>query len=256
MRVVIIIPTYNEKENIEKLLLNHLNILKNKKDNYLFLVVDDNSPDRTGEIVKEFSSKHKGKIQLLKGKRRGLGIAMTRGYLFALEKFKPDIVISTEADFAYDPKHISFSVDKIKEGYDVVVASRHIGIGKTKGWTLSRKLNHWVANQFFATWVAGVTEVYDHNGAFRAIRVKGVLGKLNLKKLKVSGFGFFNYSLFKLTQVTTKFYEFPVTYRFRTRGESKVSFNPKYFGTYLKDVFEYIKLSFKIRMEKSSIKFR
>ncbi len=255
MRVVVIIPTYNEKENIALMLDALIKIAaSNKSDSYKFLVVDDNSPDGTGEIVKKFKFKYKSKIELLTGKKEGLGEAMIRGYEYCLGKLKPDAVVSTEADFAYDPKYIPFSINKIKEGYDVVIASRHVAKGETQGWTLNRKINHWIANKFFATWIAGVTEVHDHNGAFRAIRVKGVLERINFKKLKVMGFGFFNYFLFKLSRVTDKFYEFPVTYKFRTRGESKVSFNPKYLNTYLHDVFEYIKLSLMIRTEKMGIK--
>ncbi len=172
----------------------------------------------------------------------------------AANNLSPEIVVSTEADFAYDPKYIPQAVDKVKEGFDVVVGSRHVGIGKTEGWTLSRKLNHWVANKFFATWVAGVSEVYDHNGAFRAIKVEGVLDHLNFSEINTSGFGFFSHFLFKLTKITDKFYELPIVYKFRIRGESKVSFNPKYFMTYLHDVFEYILLSFKIRLEKINIR--
>ena len=249
MRIVLIVPTYNERENIGPFLDRLLVLTKKEKDEYKILVVDDNSPDGTGEIVKNYSKNQKN-IVLLSGSRKGLGVAMLRAYRFSIKKLKPDVLVSTEADFAYEPRHIPFMVEKIKEGADVVIGSRHVGRGKAEGWTLSRRLNHWFANKFFATWVAGVKEVYDHNGALRAIRVKGVLDKLNLNSLKVSGFGFFNYSLFKLTLITKKFYEFPVTYKFRSRGESKVSFNPKYISFYLHDVFEYIGFAFKIRMEK------
>ena len=263
MRVTIIIPTYNEKENIGDLIIKTFAVVKGKADDYRILVVDDNSPDGTGSLVKKLQSPAKQgqalpdkfkNLYLLDGKKEGVGKAMIRGYRYALEKLGPDIIVSTEADFAYDPKYIPQAVAKIKEGYDVVVGSRHVGIGKTECWTLSRKINHWVANKFFATWVAGVREVYDHNGAFRAIRVNNVLDKVNFRKIKVTGFGFFSYFLFKLTQITDKFHELPVIYRFRKKGESKVSFNPKYFGTYLHDVFEYIILSFKIRLEKINIK--
>lgn len=251
MRVVCIIPTYNEKENITRMLDVMARIIsRQKKDRYTVLVVDDNSPDGTGDLVKKYKSK---KIILLSGKKKGLGKAMIRGYMYAIKKLKADVVVSNEADFAFDPRAIPFMVNKIKEGHDVIIGSRHVGDGRTEGWTLNRKLNHWIANKFFATWVAGVNNVYDHNGAFRAIRVNGVLNQIGLDKLNVNGFGFFNYSLFKLTQVTDKFYEFPIVYKFREKGESKVSFNSKYFHTYLSDVREYVKLSLQIRFEKLRI---
>lgn len=253
MKVVIIIPTYNEKENISPLLEEVIRVTSNKKDEYKILVVDDNSPDKTGLIVKDFSKKHKSVI-LLSGPKKGLGNAMIRAYGYCLKNLNPDVVVSTEADFAYEPRYIPFMVEKIKEGWDVVIGSRHVGIGKTEGWTVSRRLNHFIANKLFAYFIAGVKEAHDHNGALRAIRVKGVLEKIRFDSFPVTGFGFFNYSLFKLTRVTKKIFEFPVIYRFRKRGESKVSFNPKYLSTYLHDVFEYINLAFKIRFEKFTMK--
>lgn len=219
-----------------------------KKYKFLTLIVDDNSPDGTGRVIQKYMLRNRN-IVLLKGKKQGLGVAMIRGYRYAMEKLKADIVVSNEADGAYDPNKIPFMIKKIEAGWDVVVASRHVAHGQTQGWTVSRKLNHWVANTFFATWIAGVYQVRDHNGAFRAIRVKGVLDNLDFSNFPIRGFGFFSYCLFRLTKVTDKFYEFPVTYKFRTRGESKVSFNPKYIKTYIKDILEYVFLSLKIRFE-------
>lgn len=254
MRVVHVIPTYNEKANIGRMIeAIHKVVGKDKKFRHLILVVDDNSPDGTGKIVKIYQKSHRS-IHLLSGPKKGLGEAMIRGLKYALSHIHPDVVIINEADFAFDPKHIPYMLKMINKGFDVIIGSRHVGDGHAEGWTLNRKINHWVANKFFATWVSGVSEVYDHNGAFRAIRVKGVLDRIDLNQLDIVGFGFFNYFLFKLTQVTKKFHEFPVTYRFRTTGESKVSFNPKYFRTYLRDVGEYIQLSIRIRQEKLASK--
>ena len=252
-RVVHLIPTYNECENISQMLSVLSKIAaKDPKHKHFILVVDDNSPDGTASIVRQFQ-KSNPSIHLIGGKKKGLGVAMIRGLKYAVGHLDADIIIPNEADFGFDPKHVPYMLKKIDQGYDVVVASRHVGRGKTTGWTLNRRLNHWVANKLFATWVAGVKEVHDHNGAFRAIRVRGVLDKIDLDKLGTVGFGFFNYFLFKLTQVTNKFHEFPITYKFRVAGESKVSFNPKYFSTYLKDILEYVKLSYKIRLEKHNL---
>jgi len=76
------------------------------------------------------------------------------------------------------------------EGFDVTVASRHVGVGRAQGWTTTRVINHWVANTLFAKYIAGIREVYDKNGAYRAIRVKGVLDKTKLAKIDIHGFGF------------------------------------------------------------------
>lgn len=253
MRVCILIPTYNEMENI-KLLLNQLlvQIKKLSRHKFSILIVDSNSPDGTGDVVCEFQKKHKN-IYLLEDKKEGLGKSMIRGYGYALKDLKPDCVVTNEADFGFSFKHLPTMLEKIEEGYDVVVASRHVGNGRSDGWTLNRKLNHLIANTFFAGVVAGVDVVRDKNGAFRAIRVKGVLDKLKFSNFPTLGFGFFFYLVYKLSQVTNKFWEFPAVFTFRLRGESKISFNPKYFRGYFRDVLEYIKLAFQIRLERSKI---
>jgi len=259
MKVVNIIPTYNEKENIG-LMLKALDKIAQKTPQYQFitLVVDDNSPDGTGEIVKKYAKNHP-RVHLITGPKKGLGHALIRGYQYAMEKLKADVIIPNDCDFSFDPQKIPDLLKKIDEGYDVVVASRHVGRGGTKGWSLFRKLNHWVSNVFFASWVAGIKEVKDHNGNFKAIRVKGVLDKVPLdnllKKIKIRGFGFQAYILYELSKVTDKFCEVPVIFKFRTRGEAKIG--KKYLKSYLRDVLEYMKLSILIRLERSQqfIKF-
>lgn len=254
MKIVVLLPTYNEKENIVRLLAElQKRFAKLPKHNFKILVVDDNSPDGTGSLVSDFAKQHKLRnIYLLKGKKQGLGRAMIRGYKYALSELKAQAVITNEADFGFSFKHLPFMVRELEKGTDVVIASRHVGIGKTEGWTLERKLNHWVANTFFGRWVAGIREVYDKNGALRAIKVKGVLDQINWNKFDVTGFGFFMYLVFRLTQLTEKIVEFPSIFRFRTAGESKVSFNPKYIRTYMRDVFEYAELALRIRGERRS----
>jgi dolichol-phosphate mannosyltransferase len=250
MKVVNLIPTYNERENIGKLLESLAGLYaKNPKIHFLTLIVDDNSPDGTAEIVKEFQKRDKkSSIYLLLGHKNGLGDAMRRGIAEAI-KLGADVIIPNEADFAYPLSKIPFIVQKIDEGYDFVVASRHVGAGKSVGWSNTRELNHFIANTLCATYLAGVYEVKDHNGALRGMRVKGVLDKIDLSS-SPKGFAFINYLTFKMTQVTNKIYEFPVTYTFRTRGESKVSFNSKYIKTYIRDIKEYIIVCLRIRKER------
>jgi dolichol-phosphate mannosyltransferase len=237
-KIVYLIPTYNEKDNIVEMLKvvkKTLNSLKKYK--YNILVVDDNSPDGTGELVKKYSVNNP-QVVLLSGKKKGLGKAMARGYLYAMGKLNADIVISNESDFSYDPTKSVTMIKKIEDGFDVVLGSRKLeNINK---WPLIRRIIHFVANTVFASIVAGVTEVEDHNSAFKAIRVKGVLDRLNFKEFPV-GFSFFNYLTYKLSTLTTKIYEFKTTFRPRTKGVSKMM---------MRDSLEYMKNCFKIRSEK------
>lgn len=247
--VVNVIPTYNEREIIEKMISKLTEIAQeNPRYEFKTLIVDDNSPDGTGLIVESLMRGRKD-LYFLLGNKEGLGRAMVRGMNYATKILKADIVITNEADFSFNPDLIPLMLKRLEEGQDLVIANRHKKGGNTKGWTWERKLNHWIANYFFATLVANNHTVTDHNGAFRAVKVKGVLDKINLNKLDTRGFGFFNYILFRLTKITKKYCEIPATYKFRSVGESKVSFNPKYISTYIHDVMEYIQICLRIRVE-------
>jgi dolichol-phosphate mannosyltransferase len=171
---------------------------------------------------------------------------------------KADVIIPNDADFSFDPKHIPELLAKVEEGYDVVVASRHVDKGGTEGWSLFRKLNHWVANILFATYIAGIKEVKDHNGNFKAIRIRGVLDRVPLERLleniKIRGFVIQTYILYELSKHTKKFVEIPVVFKFRSRGEAKIG--KKYLKSYLRDTLEYMKLCILIRLERSQRFFK
>lgn len=254
MKVVNIIPTYNERTTIGPMLDALIKIAKeNPQHEFAHLVADDNSPDGTAEIVTEYIKKHKD-IHLITGPKKGLGEALLRSYQYAAEKMGAEVIIPNDADQSFSPGYIPRLLEKIDEGYDVVVASRHVGEGGTEGWSFFRKLNHWVANILFATYVAGIKEVKDHNGNFKAIRVKGVLDQVDFdrlrKKIRIRGFVIQTYILYELSKFTKKFVEVPVIFKFNPEAESKVS-SKKYFKTYLRDVIEYMKICVFIRLEKS-----
>lgn len=247
MKVVNIIPTYNERENIRRMLKALIEIAeKNPQYEFAHLVVDDNSPDGTGEVVKEYAKKHKN-IKLITGPKKGLGYALIRGYKYAMEKMGADVIIPNDADFQWDPYKIPELLAKIEEGYDVVVASRHIKGGGIEKWSLYRKLNHWLANDIFAGLIAGVSEVKDHSGNFKAIRAAN-LRQVPLDKIKITGFGFQNYILYELSKTGAKFTEVPTIFRERKAGKSKLIF---------RDAIEWMKSCFIIRLERSQqfIKF-
>jgi dolichol-phosphate mannosyltransferase len=259
MKVVNIIPTYNEGKTIGAMLDHLLRIEKeNPQYEFIHLVADDTSPDGTGEIVRRYLKDHKS-IQLITGPKKGLGEASLRSYQYAVEKLGAEVIIPNDADRSFSPDYIPELLKKIDEGYDVVVGSRHLGTGGTEGWSLFRKLNHFVANILFATYVAGIKEVKDHNGSFKAIRVKGVLDQVDfdklVKKIKIRGFVIQTYILYELSKYTKKFFEVPVVFKFDPKAESKVS-NPKYFKIYLRDTFEYMKLCVLMRLERSAQFFR
>lgn len=238
LKVVYLIPTYNERDNILPMLTLVNTILSKKKTyDYTILVIDDNSPDGTGKIVTRFKKNHLH-VVLLTGPKKGLGVAMIKGYKYAIKSLSADVVVSNESDFSYNPIKTTYMIRMIEEGQDVVLGSRRIE--NTNKWALSRRLIHFIANTFFARIVAGVTEVEDHNSAFKAIRVKGVLDKIDFNDFP-KGFSFFNYLTFRLSQITPNIYEFKTTFKPRTAGVSKMM---------LWDGIEYIKNCLRIRYEK------
>lgn len=252
MKIVHIIPTYNEKENIDKMIEEIIRIGKTySKWKNEILIIDDQSPDGTSEIVEKYKKKFKN-IHLLSKKKEGLGRALILGYDYAIRKIRADVVIPNDADFQWDPKDYPKLVEKIGEGYDVVVASRHIREGKVIGWNWFRKLNHDISNSLLAWWVAGVHEVHDHAGNFKAIRVKGVLNKVPLNRMKNSGFSFQLHILYELSKTGAKFIEVPVVFRERRFGKSKIGFN----RFYLRDIIEYIRNSIIIRIDRSKSFFK
>jgi len=128
MKAVIVIPTFNEKGNIEKLveILENEVFPKIKKHELHILVVDDSSPDGTGEEVKKLSKKYGNVALLINEKKVGLGAAYVRGMKYAMEKFKPDILFEMDADLSHDPYKIPQFLSEIEEGSDYVVGSRYI----------------------------------------------------------------------------------------------------------------------------------
>lgn len=252
MKIVHIIPTFNEKENIGRM-IELLEEIGRKNNNWQtqILVIDDYSPDGTSQVVQKYQKRYHN-IHLISKKKEGLGKALILGYEYAIKKLHADVVIPNDADFQWDPNDFPKLLEKMEEGYDVVVASRHVSGGKVIGWNWFRKLNHDVSNSLLAWWLAGVREVIDHAGNFKAIRVKGILEKVPLAKMKNAGFSFQLHILYELSKTKAKFIEVPVIFKERKFGKSKIGLN-RY---YLRDVTEYIRSSILIRFDRSASFFK
>ena len=247
MKVAHIIPTFNEKDNIGQMIESVFSISrKYPRWKNSIIVVDDKSPDQTAAVVKNLQKKYKNLHLLLKAKE-GLGRALIMGYKYAKDVLKCDVVIPNDADFQWAPQDFPKLLKKIEEGFDVVVASRHVPGGKVVGWNWFRKLNHEVSNVVLAWFVAGVHEVKDHAGNFKAIRVKNILDHVSLEKMQNAGFSFQLHILYELSKTGARFTEVPVIFKERRRGMSKIGFN-RY---YIRDIFEYIKSSLQIRFDRS-----
>lgn len=236
--VVIVVPTYNEKHNIGRLIeaiQQQIQYLQNAT--LSILVVDDESPDGTAQIVQQYMQKYSN-IYLLKGKKQGLGSAYIRGFKYAMRQLAADIVFEMDADFSHDPAMISFFVYEIQKGNDFVIGSRYVEGGSIpSNWPLIRRLNSKWGN-IFARHITGLGSVKDCTSGYRAIRTS-LLKKINLNSLKSKGYVFQIDLLHKAIQHKARVIELPIQFTDRVFGESKLS---------NRDVLEFMANAFLIRM--------
>ncbi len=226
MKVTIVIPTYNEVENIRKLIPIIVEEVKGYSNfEFNILVVDGNSPDGTGDIVLDLSKKFKSVHLLLEKKKAGLGAAYLYGFKYAIEKFSPDILVEMDADFQHDPKDLGRLVSPIADGYDYVIGSRFTKGGSIpRDWALYRKFLSFGGN-IFSKFVLGMFTVNDFTSGFKASRVKGFVDKLDLESVLSSGFAYKIDLLYRMHKLGAKIKEIPIAFGMRDRGNSKMENN-------------------------------
>ncbi len=235
MKTCIILPTYNERENIEKLLKKLLDVFKQIEDfDMKILVVDDNSPDGTQGIVKKFLDGKR--IFMITGEKKGLGSAYINGFNYVLTKLNVDVLFEMDSDFSHKPEDIPRFLQEIRNGYDFVIGSRYINGGSTPDWGIIRKAISRGGN-FFARVVAGMRDVNDCTSGFRAIKTD-LIRKIDLDKLNVEGYAFQMNILYNALKNGAKIKEIPIVFNDRNLGSSKMR---------LKDLREFFFNSFKIR---------
>ncbi len=223
MKVVVVIPTYNERENIKLLVPALVGEFSQFPHHQLhILVVDGNSPDGTGEQVLEFRQKNPN-IHLLKEKEKaGLGSAYIYGFKHAMEKLQAGVVVEMDADFQHDPKDFTKLLKAFDQGYDYVIGSRYIKGGSIpKEWAFYRKLLS-LGGSLFSKIVLGIFNVNDFTTGFKVSRVDGFLKKINLEDVNSSGFAYKIDLLFKMHNLGAKIKEVPIKFGLRDRGDSKM----------------------------------
>lgn len=237
MRTVIVLPTYNEAENIESFLREVLAEVNSFPDfDVEILVVDDYSPDGTSDIVKKTGEENKN-IHLYLNNKRGLGNAYIAGFKYAIKNLSPDILIEMDSDFSHDIKKLYPLMKGIEEGYDFVIGSRYVPGGSIPSdWGMLRKMNSKYGN-IFARFVGGLYHVKDCTSGYRAIRAS-LIKQVDLDNLDVKGYAFQMNILFEINRLKGKIKEIPIDFVDRVRGKSKLS---------IKDVIEFIINSMKLR---------
>jgi len=211
MKTLVMIPTYNEKENIAKLIED---VLKHKVD---ILVVDDNSPDGTWKIVKDIAKKNKRVHLLLRTKNKGRGFAGIAGFRYALKQGY-NYIIEMDADLSHDPKYIPDFLKKIREA-DVVLGSRTIKGGDQTNRPMVRRMITKLANFYIRT-ILGL-KVKDCNSGYRCFRRK-VLESINLDKFISKGPSIVQETLYRVHLKRFRMKEIPIVFIERKTGSSKL----------------------------------
>jgi dolichol-phosphate mannosyltransferase len=214
MKALVIIPTYNERENIEAIVPAVLG----KDPSLHVLIVDDNSPDGTGRIADSMSQADQRVSVIHRPGKMGLGTAYISGFQFALEK-KYDLVFEMDCDFSHDPKYIPDFLRAAKEA-DLVLGSRYISGVNVVNWPISRLLLSYYAN-VYSRIVTGLP-VRDATGGFKCFR-RQVLEAIDLDRVKSNGYSFQIEMSFRAWKKGFKIKEIPIVFEDRKVGQSKMS---------------------------------
>ena len=224
MKTIIIIPTYNERENIGPLIealgaclpagrraVNCANTV---------LVVDDNSPDGTAEVVKK-TRKQENNVALIEGQKEGIGRALQRGIDYAIKNLNAEVIVQMDADFSHDPADVPRLLAEIKNGSDLVIGSRYIKGGAIPAdWGLHRKILSWGGN-LLVRLLTGTWEVHEFTTNFRALTTK-LYQKMNPENFDFADNTFLPAFVVEAKRVGAKIKEVPIAFTNRKRGRSKI----------------------------------
>ena len=215
MRTYIIIPTYNEKENIQELVkeIDNLNI-----EDLSILVVDDNSPDKTGEIADRLKDNYPVEVLHRQGKQ-GLGSAYRAGFKYCLEN-NAEYIFEMDADFSHKPKDIPRMLQAAQGGADLVIGSRKIKGGSIVGWNAWR---HFCSDgAMFASRLILGLKTKDVTAGFRCFKAE-TLKKIKYEEVKSNGYAFQEEMIYRAEKAGLKVVEVPVVFLDRQKGKSKLN---------------------------------
>lgn len=210
----IVIPTYNERENIGALVP-----LIVQHPRFRVLVVDDNSPDGTAEVVKTLASTNNRVSLLQRAGKQGLGTAYIAGFRRALAE-GAQYICEMDADFSHDPKYLPLLLGAAETRYDLVLGSRYVRGGGTTDWGLMRKIISRGGN-IYAGLILGLP-VADATGGFRCYRRK-VLETINLDAIRSNGYSFQIELVYQARRAGFRIGEVPIIFPDRRVGQSKMS---------------------------------
>ena len=214
MKTLIISPTYNEKKNIQQL----VDLVLGENPEFHLLIVDDNSPDGTGDRVKSLQNTYENLFLETRSKKSGLGTAYIFGFKWAL-KNKYEHIIQMDADLSHNPKDLPRMVKNLKNN-DLVIGSRYINGISVVNWPLRRLMLSYGANAYSRI-ITGMP-IMDGTGGFKAWKAK-VLSDIDLDSVKSQGYSFQIEMNFRAWVKSYIIKEIPIIFSDRTIGQSKMS---------------------------------
>lgn len=230
---LIIIPTYNEKENIHKVLKRVFAL----PEEFDVLVIDDNSPDGTASIVKSLLEKYKTRLHLLERKGKlGLGTAYIKGFRWALDR-NYEYIFEMDADLSHNPDDLVRLYHTAKEGHDLVIGSRYVKGVNVVNWPMGRVLMSYFASIYVKV-ILGI-KIDDTTAGFKCYHRK-VLETINLSAIRFVGYAFQIEMKYTTWKLGFKVKEIPIIFTDRTEGVSKMNR-----GIFKEAVLGVIKLRFK-----------
>jgi dolichol-phosphate mannosyltransferase len=215
MRPLVVIPTYNESENIERMLHRIHECLPGAG----VLVVDDGSPDGTADIVKAVAAELPDVHMLARHAKSGLGSAYRAGFGWGLERGY-DAFVEIDADFSHDPAALPSLVAPLEQGHDVVIGSRYVQGGSIPNWAWHRHLISRGGN-VYASALLGL-HVADSTAGYRCYSAR-ILRRLDLERIRAEGYGFQIEMTYRSKQHGAHIREVPISFVDREAGESKMS---------------------------------
>ncbi|GAB4147413.1 MAG: polyprenol monophosphomannose synthase [Planctomycetaceae bacterium] len=217
--MLITLCTYNERENLERLIPEIREIAPDAD----ILVIDDNSPDGTGQLADEMGEQDSKILALHREGKQGLGSAILAGFRYAIEN-NYDFLINLDADFSHHPRHIP-ALRECMDRVDVGIGSRYVPGGGVVGWGflrhfMSRGIN-WYARLFLRL------KTRDNSGSYRCYRISK-LRELDLNRVRSRGYAFQEEILYRCRRIGCSFEETPITFEDRRYGESKIGWSEVY----------------------------
>ena len=211
---VVCLPTYNERENLEKM----VRALGDKGVNVL--VVDDNSPDGTGEIADRLATELDYVSVLHREKKEGIGRAYIAAFELLLRESAAELILEMDCDFSHDPADVPRLIAAVEAGADLALGSRYVAGGGTRNWGLIRRIISW-GGSFYARVILGLS-VRDLTGGFKCFR-RRVLETLDLDAIESRGYAFQVEMTYRVIRSGFEVVEVPIVFADRTEGTSKMS---------------------------------